>query len=317
MNKPTPIISLVIPIYNEEVIIPTLFDRCIKALPSISENFEIIAVDDGSSDQSLALLLECHQKDSRFKVLSLSRNFGHQAAFLAGLTHARGEVVAMIDGDLQDPPELLATFYAKIQEGYEVVYAVRKKRKERGLKRLAYWVYYRLLDAVSEVPIPHDSGDFSMISRKALNSILGTTEQSLFIRGIRSWVGFKQTGIEYDRDKRFGGEPKYTLKKLFQLAYNGIFSFSQFPIKFLTNLGVFVLISSFIYSAYTIYLRLFTDTVPQGFTTMIIAIFMLSGIQLIALGIIGEYVLRIYDESRGRPLFLVQQFYEEDETNAN
>jgi dolichol-phosphate mannosyltransferase len=279
-----------------------------ESLSKITEEFEIIAVNDGSSDASLSLLKEYNLKDNRFKVLSLSRNFGHQAAFLAGLKHTRGKTIGMIDGDLQDPPEILYKFYEKIAEGFDVVYAVRKKRKEGVFKKLAYWLYYRILDKVAEVPIPHDSGDFSMITRRALDYMLDSTESSLFIRGIRSWVGFKQIGIEYNRDKRFGGEPKYNLKTLFKLAYNGIFSFSKFPVKFLTNLGGVVVLVSIIYSMYSLYIRLFTDKAPEGFTTLAIAIFLFSGIQLMSLGIIGEYVLRIYDEARNRPLYIVESF---------
>lgn len=306
MQKKT-LLSVVIPCFNEESIIATLFERSVAALSAWTADFEIIVVNDGSSDNSLPLLLECHQKDNRFKVISLSRNFGHQAAFLCGLTHAQGDYIAMIDGDLQDPPELLEHFYQKIQEGNDVVYGVRRKRKEGFFKKIAYKIYYRFLGSVSSVPIPLDSGDFSMMRRVVLDNVLAMPEQSLFIRGIRSWVGFKQYGYEYERDKRFGGETKYTLKKLFQLAYNGVFSFSQFPVKFLTHLGVFVILFAIIYSAFAIYERIMNPHVPQGFTTLAIAIFLFGGVQLVALGMIGEYVLRIYDETRQRPLFIVKE----------
>lgn len=301
-------ISVIIPIYNEEEIIPVLFERVINAMRSWTEDFEIICVNDGSKDKSLALLVESHQKDSRWKVISLSRNFGHQAAFLAGLSHAKGDLIAMIDGDLQDPPELLVHFKNKIQEGFDVVFGVRKKRKEGFWKKLAYSVYYRILKNISQVPIPLDSGDFSMITRKVLDEMLSSQEHSLFIRGIRSWVGFRQFGYEYERDKRFGGETKYTLQKLFKLAYNGIFSFSTFPVKFLTTMGITVISIALIYSTYIIIAKLlYPESIIQGFTTLAIAIFVFSGVQLIALGLIGEYVLRIYDETRNRPLFIIRE----------
>jgi dolichol-phosphate mannosyltransferase len=290
-------ISVVIPVYNEEEIIPVLYERVSSAMIKWIDDFEIICVNDGSKDRTIDLLIDCHRKDPRWKVVSLSRNFGHQAAFLAGLTHASGDLIAMIDGDLQDPPELLENFKNKILDGYDVVFGVRKKRKEIVWKKLAYKIYYRFLKKVSQVPIPLDSGDFSMITRNVLNEILASKEHSLFIRGIRSWVGFQQFGYEYERDKRYGGEPKYTLKKLFQLAYNGVFSFSTFPL-------------ALIYSAYAIGMKiLYPEKIIQGFTTLAIAIFIFSGVQLIALGMIGEYVLRIYDETRNRPIFIVKEKY--------
>jgi polyisoprenyl-phosphate glycosyltransferase len=305
MSKP--LISVVIPLYNEEEMIEKLFERVQSALDGWTKDFEVLMIDDGSKDRTLELMNTCHAADARFKVFSLSRNFGHQAAFLCGLTHASGDYIAMIDGDLQDPPELLQQFYLKIQEGYDVVYGVRRKRKEHFFKKLAYHIYYRFLDKVSSVPIPLDSGDFSMMRRDVLDNILSMTEQSLFIRGIRSWVGFRQFGYEYERDKRFGGETKYTLKKLFQLAYNGVFSFSQYPVKLLTNLGVFVILLSIIYSMIIIYEKISSPSIPQGFTTLAVAIFLFGGVQLVSLGMIGEYVLRIYDETRKRPLFIVKE----------
>lgn len=302
------IVSVVIPVYNEEEIITVLFQRVMQAMENWTKDFEIICVNDGSKDKTLSLLLEAHKKDSRWKVISLSRNFGHQAAFLAGLSHAKGEIIGMIDGDLQDPPELLIEFYKKIQEGYDVVFGVRKKRKEGFWKRIAYRTYYRFLRKVSQVEIPLDSGDFCLMTREVLDNIIASQEHSLFIRGIRSWVGFKQYAFEYERDKRFGGEPKYTLRKLFQLAYNGVFSFSTFPVKLLTTLGVAVISVALAYSTYAITMKiLYPEKVIQGFTTLAIAIFIFSGVQLLALGMIGEYVLRIYDETRNRPVFVVKE----------
>jgi glycosyltransferase involved in cell wall biosynthesis len=302
-------ISLVIPIFNEEELIEQLYERTLSSLRSITDDFEIICVDDGSTDSSLQKLIKCHQQDKRFKVLSLSRNFGHQAALLAGLSFAKGDCIAMIDGDLQDPPELLSEFYKKIQEGYQVVYAVRKKRKEGPIKRLAYWLFYRIMGSISKVSIAFDSGDFSMITREVMEQILKIPEQSLFLRGSRSWVGFKQIGIQYEREKRAAGRPKYNFKMLFNLAYNGIFSFSDFPIKFLWKLGFITALLSAIYILIIFIKKIFYGTVPEGFTTLILAIIFFSGVQLICIGILGEYIVRIYDETRKKPHFIVKEKY--------
>ncbi len=301
--------SLVIPVYNEEQIIEQLYDRCMEAMQKITPDFEIICVDDGSSDTTLPQLVMHHKQDKRFKVLSLSRNYGHQAAILAGMSYTTGENIGIIDGDLQDPPEILHKFLEKIEEGFDVVYAIRKKRKEGFLRKALYWMYYRILKRMSNVSIPLDSGDFSVMTRRVVDFILSMPEQSLYIRGIRSWVGFRQTGVEYERDKRQAGEPKYSFRKLLSLAYNGIFSFSNFPVKMLTRLGSFVIFVSFIYIVITLVKKYVYGNVPQGFTTLIIFLSVFSGIQLLALGMIGEYVIRIYDESRKRPLFIVKDKY--------
>ena len=301
--------SLVIPVYNEEQIIGQLYTRCMAALEKITPDFEIICVDDGSTDKTLPQLIMHHKQDKRFKVLSLSRNYGHQSAILAGLTYSTGEYIGIIDGDLQDPPEILHEFVQKLDEGFDVAYAIRKKRKESFIRKALYWTYYRILKRVSNVSIPLDSGDFSVMTRRVVDFILSMPEQSLYIRGIRSWVGFSQTGVEYERDKRQAGETKYSFRKLLGLAYNGIFSFSDFPVKILTRLGALVIFVSFIYIVITLVKKYFYGNVPQGFTTLIIFLSVFSGIQLLALGMIGEYVIRIYDESRKRPLFIVKDKY--------
>ncbi len=299
-------VSLIIPVYNEEEIIQTLYVRCTGIMEKHFDDFEIICVDDGSSDRSLERLISCHERDKRFKVISLSRNFGHQAALLAGLSHARGDCIAMLDGDLQDPPEMLPEFYNKIKEGYDVVYGIRGRRKEGILKKMLYWFFYRLLGSISNIHIPFDSGDFSMITRRVLDVLLQTHEQSLFLRGTRAWAGFKQTGIEYERNARVSGTPKYTLKKLFLLAYNGLFSFSNFPIKILARLGLVVVVFSVSYTIYILVKKFFIGGVPHGFTTIILVLFFFNGVMLIAIGIIGEYIIRIYDEIRKKPLFIVK-----------
>jgi dolichol-phosphate mannosyltransferase len=300
-------ISLVCPVFNEEDNIDALYKRTTSALSSTHEKYEIICVDDGSSDKTLEKLCAYHAQDPCFKVISFSRNFGHQPAIMAGLSHASGDFIAIIDGDLQDPPELIQAFYDKIREGFDIVYAVRKKRKEGILKRFAYWAYYRTLKSLANIEIPLDSGDFSMMSREALDHILQLREQSLFIRGLRSWVGFRQAGIEYERDERIAGAPKFTLRKLMLLAYNGIFSFSSLPIKLLSRIGLAMILFAIIYIIINLVKKYFFGDVPEGFISIIIFITLFSGIQLMALGLLGEYMSRIYDESRNRPLYIIRK----------
>ncbi len=299
--------SLVIPVYNEEDLIQILFERTIRALELLPIPFEIICVNDGSRDSTYAKLLACHQKDARFKVLSLSRNFGHQSAILAGLHHAKGEVIGIMDGDLQDPPELFKDFYEKLEEGFDVVYAVRKKRKEGVLKKAAYKFYYRFLGRITSQDMPLDSGDFSIFRRNVLDKMLDMPEQSLFLRGLRAWVGFRQTGFEYERDERLAGDPKYNFARLLKLAYDGVFSFSRFPIKFVGYLGIFAVCFSIIYTIYLLSKKFFWGDVIEGYTSLILVIFFFGGVQLISLRILGEYVSRNYDEARGRPLFIVAE----------
>lgn len=302
-------ISIVIPIYNEDRIIEQLYQRTTKALEAIGERFEVLCVDDGSSDQSLDKIVELHTRDSRFKVLSLSRNFGHQSAVMAGLTYSKGDFIGIMDGDLQDPPEIFIRFYEKIHEGYDVVYGVRRNRKENVIKRAAYWLYYRLLRSMSGMEIPLDSGDFSLINRQVLDEMLKLSEHSLFVRGVRSWVGYKQIGLEYERDARVAGRAKYGFCQLLQLAYNGIFGFSDVPIKFLGRLGILAIAISVSYSLYVVVQKVMFDSVPQGFTALILAIVFFGGVQLVGLRILGEYMHRIYDETKKRPLFIVAQSY--------
>ena len=247
----------------------------------------------------------------------LSRNHGHQLAVTAGLAYARGEKgVMIIDGDLQDPPELVNNFYKLLLEGNDVIYAIRKNRKESFLKKLAYNFYYRLQKKISSFNIPIDSGDFSMLSRRVVDNLNNMPEQSRYLRGMRAWVGFKQIGYEYDRDERQAGETKYSWNKLFELAFNGIFNFSDFPIKFITRLGFFTVFLSLLYFAYNVYRKIVFNDVPQGFTALILAVILFSGVQLISLGLIGEYVLRIYNQVRNRPLFVIDKIIQ-DGKNSN
>jgi glycosyltransferase involved in cell wall biosynthesis len=269
---------------------------------------EVVLIDDGSRDNTAVLMQQLALTDDRYHCVFLARNYGHQIALTAGMAAAKGsEALFIIDGDLQDPPELLGEFYAKFQEGYDVVYAVRKKRKEGALKKTAYFLFYRFMKSISYVDIPLDSGDFSLISRRVANVLNQMPEESRFIRGMRSWIGFKQIGIEYERDARVAGDAKYTFKMLRKLAYNGIFNFSEFPIKFLTTLGMFSIGIAFLYFIQTLIKKYFFGGVPEGFTALLFTIILFGGIQLIGMGLIGEYVLRIFFQSKGRPLYIVRE----------
>lgn len=304
----SPEISIVIPLYNEEKVFGNLIDRLVSLLNALSEKVEVVLVDDGSDDETALQVRALALMDDRFKAVFLSRNYGHQIALSAGMAHVSGSKAVMIlDGDLQDPPEMMSRFYEKIKGGYDVVYAIREKRKEGVLKKILYWGFYRLLKTISDTDLPLDSGDFCMISRKVNDIIVSMPEQSRFVRGLRTWVGFRQVGIFYERDKRLAGESKYSLAKLFQLAYDGIFNFSFIPLKVITRLGFYTILISLIYLSYVLFKRFFGYPLPSGFTALIFSISLFSGVQLISLGILGEYISRIYLQVKNRPLYLVNK----------
>jgi dolichol-phosphate mannosyltransferase len=308
MPNSTPQVSFVIPVYNEESNLPMLADRLVKIMDQSTINLEAVLIDDGSRDNSRTMLQQLALSDPRFHVVLLSRNHGHQLALTAGLSVARGsEGVFVLDGDLQDPPELLDTFYAKFQEGYDVVYAVREKRKEVFYKRFAYFIFYRILKKIANIDIPLDSGDFSFMSRRVVNVLNKMPEESRFIRGMRTWIGFKQIGIAYDRQERASGDSKYSFSKLVQLALNGIYNFSEFPIKFVTSLGGFAIVSSVIYLIFVVVKKMFFDQVIEGFTALLFVIILFGGIQLMAIGVLGEYILRIFFQSKSRPNFIIEK----------
>ncbi len=308
MSHSTPQVSFVIPVYNEESNLPMLVERLVKIMDQSPLTLEAVLVDDGSRDNSRAMLQQLALSDPRFHIVLLSRNHGHQLALTAGLSVARGsEGVFVLDGDLQDPPELLETFYAKYQEGYDVVYAVREKRKEVFYKRFAYFIFYRILKKIANIDIPLDSGDFSFISRRVVNVLNKMPEESRFIRGMRTWIGFRQIGIAYDRQERASGDSKYSFSKLVQLALNGIYNFSEFPIKFVTSLGGFAIISSVLYLISVIIKKLFFGQVIEGFTALLFVIILFGGIQLMAIGVLGEYILRIFFQSKSRPNFIIEK----------
>lgn len=303
-----PEVSIVIPIYNESDVLPQLIERLNTLIDTLSLKVEVILVDDGSIDNTPTLLQQLALFDARYNCVFLARNYGHQIALSAGISEARAtEAIFIIDGDLQDPPELLPKFYDLYKQGYDVVYAIRKKRKEHVFKRLSYYLFYRILNKISYINIPLDSGDFSLISRRVADVLNKMPEESRFIRGMRTWIGFKQIGLEYERNARAAGNPKFTLGKLIKLAYNGIFNFSELPIKFISMLGVSAISISLVYLIYTILKKIIYGTVPEGFTALLFTIILFSGVQLITLGIIGEYVLRIFFQVKGRPLYIIKK----------
>jgi polyisoprenyl-phosphate glycosyltransferase len=306
MDTPLPYLSIIIPVFNEAETIETLCSRVTSVLAHITDDFEVIFVNDGSTDSSMQLLGTVAACDKRVRVIDLSRNFGHQTAITAGLQYASGAAVVIMDGDLQDPPELIPGFLEKWKEGFEIVYAVRAQRKEGLLKRFLYKAFYLVLRTLAHIDIPLDSGDFGLIDRRVLDIINKMPECNRFIRGLRSWVGFRQTGIPYDRDARFSGMPKYSFSKLLKLALDGLVSFSTIPLRLATAMGFIISGLSF-FGIFIYVYRFFTTPRVPGFTTLIIILLFIGGVQLITVGILGEYIGRIYDETKQRPLFIVRE----------
>lgn len=305
MKKPE--ISIVVPLYNESESFHLLIERLNRVMDQVDWTVEIVLVNDGSRDHTPQLMQQVALSDERYHCVFLARNYGHQMALSAGLSVVNAtNAVMIIDGDLQDPPEMLSPFYTYYLNGYDVVYAIRKKRKEHMIKRGAYFFFYRLLKKISYIDIPLDSGDFSLLSRRVVDILNEMPEESRYIRGMRSWVGFRQIGVPYERDKRAAGKSKYSIAMLFKMAYNGIFNFSNFPIKFLTNIGFLATAIALVYLVVTLGKKLLWGGVIEGFTGLLFAIILFSGVQLISLGIIGEYVLRIFFQVKGRPLYLIQ-----------
>jgi len=303
-----PQISIVAPLYNEAETFPRLIERLNGVMDNSPLSIEVVLIDDGSRDATPDLMRQVALADKRYHCVFLSRNHGHQLALSAGMAAALGsEALFIIDGDLQDPPELLHDFYKLYKEGNDVVYAVRQKRKENIIKRTGYYLFYRLLKSISYIDIPLDSGDFALVSRRVIDVMKKMPEESRYLRGMRSWVGFKQVGFPYERDERAAGESKYSFKQLFRLAYNGIFNFSEFPIKFMTNMGGAAIVIALVYFITVLVKKLFFTQVIEGFTALLFVIILFSGVQLFALGIIGEYVLRIFFQSKQRPLFIIKE----------
>ncbi|NCC19019.1 MAG: glycosyltransferase [Bacteroidia bacterium] len=308
-------ISVVVPIYNEEGNIPQMYERLTKVLSEICSLYEIIFVNDFSKDNSLQLIKELSSKDKSIKYISFSRNFGHQVAVSAGLDYSKGQAVAIIDGDLQDPPELIKEMYAKYKEGYKVVYAKRSARKGVNIfKKSAYKLFYRILDKLTDIKIPLDTGDFRLIDRVIVKHLQQMPERNKFIRGQIAWIGYKQTFVEYVRDARFSGETGYSFSKLMKLAIDGITGFSSRPLKFASNMGIIVSLFSFCIIVYALISQYFLNTPPlRGWTSMIISFSFIGGVQLITIGIIGEYISRINNDVRKRPLYIVEESSEKIE----
>lgn len=302
-----PLISVVIPVYDERANLSVLEARLLPVLHQAADGaFEVIFVDDGSRDGSSDLLDAISARDSRCKVIHFSRNFGHQSALQAGLDIASGQAVVLMDADLQDPPEFLPRFVAKWKEGYEVVYGVRRTRKESIPKQLAYRVFYRTMKLIAKIDTPIDAGDFCLMDHRVVQTLVSLRERNRFLRGLRSWVGFKQIGIEYDRDARNAGEPKYTLRQLVGLALSGYIGFSTMPLRAATWLGFLSAGMGLLLTAWVIASRLIKATVPQGWASNTAVVLFIGGTQLIMLGVLGEYLGRVYDEVRQRPLYVVR-----------
>lgn len=307
-------LSVIVPCYNEDEVLPLLKDRLGRWLNQQGLSWEVILVDDGSSDRSFEHLAAMHAEDGRFKVIGLSRNFGHQAAIAAGLRAARGEAVAVMDADLQDPPELLGRCLDKVRDGFDVVYAVRRKRKESLLKRVAYRAYYRILSLVADTTIAVDSGDFCVMTRRVVAVMSRLPERNLFVRGMRSWAGFRQIGIEYDRDARAAGRTKYSFVRLLRLAADGVFAFSLVPLRLATFAGLFIVIGCVIAGCLVVAWRLagvrfmgHTAAELPGWAAIILVGLLLGAGQLLVLGLIGEYIGRIYAEVKRRPRWVVRE----------
>lgn len=299
-------LSVAIPIHNEESALPELLRRLRAVLDQVPGGpHEMVFVDDGSTDRSFALLEEAAKQDPRIVAIGLSRNFGHQAALTAALDHVRGDAAVVMDGDLQDAPEVIPQFVAKYDEGYNVVYAQRVRRKEPLLLRLCYFVFYRLMARLSDIQLPLDSGDFGLMSRRVIDEVRRMPEHHRYLRGMRSWVGFRQIGMPVERAERHSGRSKYGWLGLLKLAADGIFAFSIVPIRAAAVAGGFAMLLSLVYVLYALYAKLFLQKSPQGFTGLLVAVTFLSGMLLFFLGVIGEYVGRIYEETKARPQYII------------
>lgn len=307
-------ISVVVPAHNESKAIPLLLERLTRSANDWDEPSELVFVDDGSVDNTYELLAAAAARDSRVKLVSFSRNFGQQAAVTAGLRASRGDLVAVIDADLQDPPEELHRFFAKCREGYDVVFAIRQRRKEHALKRASYFLYYRLLNWMANISIPLDSGDFCVMSRRAVDVLNALPERSRFVRGLRSWVGFRQTGLAYERKARAAGETTYAFRELVRLGVDGIINFSDRPLRLITLTGLAV--GTLAGLAGVIFLvQYLTDTTilgynprqARGWTSLMLAVLFLGATQLVCTGLLGEYIIRLFAEAKQRPTYVVRE----------
>jgi glycosyltransferase involved in cell wall biosynthesis len=308
MNAPT--FSIIAPVYNEAGSLRELHARVSEIMASTGEPWELLLVDDGSTDRSPEVIRALYEQDpDHVRAVQFARNFGHGIAVTAGMDYARGDAVILMDADLQDPPETILRLVEKWREGYEVVYAVRAQREgETWFKRTTAALFYRVLSWITDVPIPLDTGDFRLMDRRVVDAVGRMRERHRFVRGMVSWVGFRQTGIEYERHERFAGETKYTLRKMLRLAWDGITSFSYLPLQLATYLGFTIALLSALGILLVIYLRAFTGSEPlKGQATTLVMVLFLGSVQLISLGIVGEYLGRIYNEVKERPLYIIRQ----------
>ena len=297
LGKP-PLLSVVIPLFNDELNVGQLHRRLVDSLDPLGEPYEILFVNDGSRDDTPKRLERIQDESPQVSVIHLSRNFGHRAAVSAGLEYARGRAIVVMDGDLQDPPEVLPMFVDRWREGYVVVYAVRRHRKEGPIKRLCSFLFYRIMNAISDINIPLDSGDFCLMDRKVVKALVGLPEQMRFVRGLRTFVGFKQTGLEYERAAREAGKPKYTLRSLILLAIDGLVSFSGYPLRLAAYVGVATAFASVLVTAWVLIDALANHAAPRGWASVMATILFVGSIQLIGLGVIGEYIRLIFLESK-------------------
>lgn len=301
-------ITLVIPVYNEEILIEELFNRVQSSMNTINEDFEVILVDDGSTDKTLTALIRCNEKDKRFKILTLSRNFGHQAAYTAGLSYAKGDYIALMDGDLQDPPELIKSMHKKIiSESFDIVYGKRTERTEKFAKRVFIELFHWIFKKFSNLENIQNIGNFSMMNRKALEAFLSIQEKNRYLPGLRSFIGFKQGFVEYSRPDRLMGEPKMSFSKLISLGLDAVFSFSNLPVKICLYSGMIGIVLIFLAAVYIIISKV-TGLAPLGWSSIIMSIYFIGSVQLLSVGILGEYIFRIYKETQNRPIFFVKKF---------
>jgi glycosyltransferase involved in cell wall biosynthesis len=306
--KPLTRYSIVVPMYNEEEVIEVTYTRLKEVMDRTGEGYELVFVNDGSRDGTYEIVQGICSRDPNVRLIHFSRNFGHQIAISAGMDYAQGQAVVVIDADLQDPPEVILDMIRMWKEGFDVVYGKRLKRKGETLfKKGTAHLFYRLLRSMTNVEIPVDTGDFRLLDRKVCDVFRGLKEKNRFVRGLVSWVGFRQTAVEYVREERFAGETKYPLKKMVQFALDAIISFSYKPLKMATYIGFFLSAVSFLYLLVVLYQKLFTDSTVAGWSSLLATTLFFNGIIVLLLGVIGEYIGRIYDESKGRPLYIVQE----------
>jgi polyisoprenyl-phosphate glycosyltransferase len=303
------LISIIIPCFNEQESIPEIYSQLTSVMQQTGEEHEIIFIDDGSTDNSIKILNEIIRTDKRVVALEFSRNFGHQAAICAGLDHADGDAVIMMDADLQHPPHIVPALIERWKEGFDIVYTIRKDSFETTfLKKYTAKFFYKLINTLAKINIPENSADFRLLDKKVVHKLKNFKEKTIFLRGLLSWVGYQKYPIHYNAAPRYAGRSKYTLWKMIKFAFDGIVSFSVFPLHIATICGFMVASFSFIYAVYAIYVKLFTNETMPGWTSVLVAVLFLGGVQLLSLGIIGEYLGRVYEESKGRPTYIIKNF---------